>query len=227
MAAQVSHGVIVACDPLMCAALQQHGFPAADLSAIGPAAGDPLGSGIVLATTAVRSQFGSRLQQVYAPLVIASFGTGASQVQVRVTAIGGAADYLLAVQADMRARQTAGLELDRNKRISAPSAAKDELAAGRVDSRILITLAFLATKVGVSVSGFADAGPGAGAAGPLRVVILTAPVSDLQQILALLHAQRPPLQAHVSSQVDGHTATVQVEFPAPSPAGLLAAGAQQ
>ena len=229
VAAQVSHGVIVACDPLMCGALQQHGFPAADLSTIGAASGDPLGSGIVMSTTAVRSQFRGRLENVYAPVVIASFGTGASRVQVRISAVGGAAAYLSALRADLNARKVAGFELDRNKRVSAPAAAKRELAAGQVDSRLLITLAFLAAKLGVRIRSFGDAAPGAGAGVPLRLVILSAPAhsSYVQRLLALLHAQRSPLQAIVSPQRHGQTSSVQIEFTAPSPIGLLTAGAQQ
>ncbi len=227
IAAQVSHGVIVACDPLMCAALQQHGFPAADLSAISAASGDPLGSGIVISTTAVRSQFGIRLDKVYAPVAIASFGTGAGQVQVRIMAVGGATAYLAALRADLKARQTAGRQLDRNKRVSAAPAAIRDLAAGQVDSRLLITLAFLAARLGVRIQAFGDAGPGSATSGPLRMVSLTAPtVSYLHQLLAFLHAQRSPLQALVSAQHHGQTATVQVEFTAPSPVGLLTAGGQ-
>ena len=54
---QVSRGAIVACDPVMCSALQARGFPAGNLLALGPSAGDPLGSTVVVATAAVRNQF--------------------------------------------------------------------------------------------------------------------------------------------------------------------------
>ena len=130
VAAQVSHGVIVACDPLTCNALQQRGFPAADLSVITASSGDPLGSGVVISTTAVRSQLGPRLATVYAPDVMASFGSGASLVQVRVAAAGGAPAYLSAMQADLVARKVAGVQLISNKDIKMPSSAKAELAAG-------------------------------------------------------------------------------------------------
>ena len=106
--AQVSRGVTITCDPLMCAALQQRGWPAAEMSVIGPASGDPLGSGIVMSTAAVRSQLGARLSQVYAPEVIAAFGNGATMVQVRVVVPGGAAAYLPAARADQKARTAAG-----------------------------------------------------------------------------------------------------------------------
>jgi hypothetical protein len=227
VATQVTRGVIVACDPLMCTALQQQGFPAADLEVIGAGSGDPLGSGIVVSTLAVRSQLGARLGQVYAPLVIASFGSGASLVQIRVTAVGGAAAYLATVQADLQARKFAGLEIASNKNIQVPASGRAELTAGQVDSRLLITLAALAHRFApVQIRGFGDAGPGAGSTGPLRLMIIAAPTSAyLHQLLAFLHQQRAPLLPLVSERGQGRTTTVQIEFTAPSLIGLLDASA--
>ncbi|HUB41402.1 MAG TPA: hypothetical protein VMA72_21375 [Streptosporangiaceae bacterium] len=104
----------------MCTELQHRGFPAADLSPVGSSSGDPLGSAIVVSTTAIRSQLGTRLATVYAPVVIASFGTGPDLVQVRVTAAGSAAAYLAAIRADARARTLAGNELTGNRNIPLP-----------------------------------------------------------------------------------------------------------
>jgi hypothetical protein len=229
VAAQVSRGTIVACDPLMCAALEQRGFPAADLATIGAGSGDPLGSGIVVSTLALRSQLGTRLAQVYAPVVIASFGSGSSLIQVRVTAVGGAAAYLGAVQADQQARKVAGRELARNTHVHLPAAAAmAELVSGQVDSRLLITLAALAARLSIQVVGFADAGPGAGMSVPLRLMTITAPTTSyLKVLLAFLRAQRPPLRALVFEHRIGRTIAVQIEFTAPSPIGLLGAGASQ
>jgi len=187
-----------------------------------------LGSGIVLSTTAVRSQLGPRLAQVYAPLVIASFGAGADVVQVRVTAIGGATAYLSAVQADLQARMADGRALAHNKNIRAPAAARAELTAGEVDARLLITLAGLAHRGPVQIRGFSDAGPGAGVSAPLRLLTITAPSATyLHRVLAFLRAQRPPLLALVSTHGHGRARTVQIEFSAPSPTGLLNASAPQ
>ena len=52
-----------------------------------------MGSQIVVDTTVLRNQLGSQLPSVYAPVIIASFGTGASRVDVRVEAPDGAAAY--------------------------------------------------------------------------------------------------------------------------------------
>jgi len=226
VAAQVSHSVIVACDQLMCSALQQRGFPAADLSVITASSSDPLGSGIVVSTTAVRSQLGPRLAAVYAPSVIASFGSGLSLVQVRATAVGGAATYDSALHADLAARKVAGSELSSNKHIRIPSAARAELTAGRVDSRLLITLAAVAHRFPVKIVSFGDSGPGAGPGVPLRMLTVTAPTKHyLSRLLAFLRAQHSPLRALLSPHRHGTTTTVQIEFAAPSPTGLLGPGA--
>jgi hypothetical protein len=228
VATQVGHGVIVGCDPLMCAALQQHGFPPADLATLGAAASDPLGTGIVISTLAIRSQLGANLAKVYAPDVIASFGTGSSAVQVRVVTPGGAAAYVSAQRADLQARQVAGRQLAGNTNISAPAAAKAELESGRVDSRLLITLAALAAKYRIQVRDFANAGPGVGSSAPLRqLTVISSSTTFLHQLLAFLDAQRPPLLAIVSQLRYGRTTAVQIQFTAPSPTGLLPARATQ
>jgi hypothetical protein len=226
VAAQVGRGTIVACDPLTCAALQQHGFPSADLATLGAGTGDPLGSGIVVSTLAVRSQLGARLTSVYAPTAIASFGSGPALVQVLVTAPGGSAAYLSAEHADLLARRTAGHELAGNKNIDAPPKARAELESGQVDSRLLITLAALTHKFSLQILGFSDAGPGAGSSGPLRLLtVTTSSTSYLHQLLAFLDAQRPPLLAMISQRRHGRMTIVQIHFTAPSPTGLLPSGA--
>jgi hypothetical protein len=226
--AQVSRGVIVACDPLMCAVLQRAGFPAADLEPLGTGAGDPLGSGVVVSTTALRSELGPRLASVYAPVVLASFGSGPSAVAVRVTAPGGAASYLSAAHADLLARRLDGDLLLHNANVHVPSVGQAELAAGQVDSRVLITLAALAHSVPVYVRKFGDAGPGATTGTPMRsMTISAAPLPQdagyLAEVLAFLRAQRAPFLATVTVSGTGAAAALQIAFTAPSPLGLLAA----
>jgi hypothetical protein len=220
--AQVGRGVIVSCDPLMCAALAQDGFPPANLASLGPSTADPLGSGIVVSTPAVRNELGTRLATVYAPLVIAAFGTGQSQVQVRVLAPDGAAAYLAALRADVQARQAAGRELLANKNVRMPAVASAQLAAGQVDMRLLITLAGLAHKYPVVIRSFGDTGPGAAPGVPLRSMTITATgQSYRRQVLGFLSAQRAPLLALTSVQTSGASVIVTIEFPAPAPLGLL------
>ena len=90
IAGQVSADAIVSCDPQMCALLQARGIPAAKLLPLGGRNPAPLGSDLIVSTAAVRSEFGARLGSVYAPVVLASFGTGSAQTAVRVVAADGA-----------------------------------------------------------------------------------------------------------------------------------------
>jgi hypothetical protein len=226
VAAQVSRSAVVACDPAMCAALQARGFPAGNLMTVGPGTYDPLGSTVIVATAAVRSQFGARLETVFAPTVIASFGTGSAQVDVRVYAPGGAVPYLAALRADQLTRQALGRVLLRNSRVSATPAARAQLDAGQVDARLLATIATLAGLGQVRIAGFSDSGPRASAAAPLRAAELASPPGAksryLPSVLALLRAQQAPYLATSLSlaRVDGQE-VVQIEFAAPSPLGLL------
>ena len=225
IAAQVSHAAMVSCDPAMCAALEARGFPAGNLMTLGPGTSDPLGSAVVVATAAVRSLFGGRLTSVYAPTVIASFGSGSAQIDVRVYAAGGAAAYLASLRADQLSRQRIGHLLVRNSHVTAPAAAQRQLAAGQVDSRLLVTIGTLSHLGPVRIVAFGDSGPGAGV--PLRAVEIANPPGVksgyLQSVLALLRAQEGPYlasSARLTFLVSGQEA-VQVVFDAPSPLGLL------
>jgi hypothetical protein len=231
VAAQVSHSVVVACDPVMCAALQSDGFPAGDLLPVSASANDPLGSAVVVSTTALRNQFGHRLPDVYAPVVLATFGTGEARVDIRVEAPDGGQAYLVTQRADQLARQASGQQLLGNKDLHVSAAAGAEIAAGNVDARLLITLATLAAQVHrVNVIAVGDSGPGASAGVPLRMLQISTLVSPghpaqnatyLKAVLAFLKAQRPPFLASVSVTQQGGDSIVQVEFAAPSPLGLL------
>ncbi|HXP20725.1 MAG TPA: tetratricopeptide repeat protein [Streptosporangiaceae bacterium] len=234
---------IVSCDPLMCSVLQAHGWPAARLLEITSATADPLGSDLVAATAAVRGRFGGRLGAVYAPEVIASFGSGNARIDVRVVAADGAAAYRGALRADLAARRLAGVTLLGNRRISATAVAARQLAGGRVDSRLMITLAALAASRPVAVIAFRGAGPGSTAGLPLLSAEITVGVIRpggpmtagparaaarlLPRLAAFLHAQRPPLlAAHVGElTLSPGLPVLRIDFTAPSPLGLLVGAA--
>ncbi len=226
IAGQVAVGAIVACDPAMCAALQATGVTAGRLLALGTAAADPLGSDVVVATPALRSQFGTRLGGVYAPAVIASFGSGAGRIEVRAIAPSGAAAYRSALAADRRARIAGGRLLLGNPRVSViADAARTALIAGDVDPRVLMTLAALAADQPVRVTAFADPSPGASSAVSLRgaeIVPLHAGKQTeamLRSMLSFVDGQRPPFLPLRASLV--RPAALSVEYAAPSPLGLL------
>jgi hypothetical protein len=223
IARQVSAGAILACDPAMCAALVQQGIPAANLLVLGPESADPLGSAVVLATVAVRNMFGSRLATVYAPQTLASFGIGQARIDVRAVAPDGAAAYRGALAADLRSRRAAGAQLLANPRIILPPAARHDLAAGEVDSRLLIMLAAMALSGPVHVLAFGDRGPGASMGTPLRSAEILATGASAQAMLGFVRAQRPPYlpaQAGLSLGQGGET-VLTIAFTAPSPLGLL------
>jgi hypothetical protein len=231
IAHEVSRDAIVSCDSLMCQALEARGIPAGDLLVLRPGAPDPLGAELVVATAAVRSQFGSRLATVYAPTVLASFGTGNGAIAVRVIAPDGARAYDAALSADLQARKVVGGKLVHNRRITVAAPAARQLAAGDVDSRLLGLLATLATLNPVHIAAFGDSGPGASAGVPLRSVDLTAPrdapwtgqSAYVGSVLAFLRAQVPPyLAASVGPVPTGSGQTMlRITFSAPSIPGLL------
>lgn len=225
---RVSPGAIVACDPVMCSVLQKRGFPVGSLLALGPSAGDPLGSAIVVATAALRSQFGRRLTSEYAPVAIAGFGSGTAGVQVLVTAQDGATSYLRALRVDRRARRLDGTQLLGNDRIGCSAAAGAALSAGRVDTRLLITLAAMAHQQQVQVLSFGGAAPGASRDVPLSTAELAIPAGPagrgyLRSALALLRAQRAPYLASsmTTTRLASGRTVLFVGFAAPSPLGLL------
>jgi hypothetical protein len=224
--------MIVACDPVMCQQLQAHGFAAGDLLVLTASTSDPLGSDVVIATSVIRNKFGSRLSGVYAPLVIASLGSGTARIDIRVTALDGTAAYLAAMRADRIARQAAGAQLLRNHRVAASASARQVIVAGSADARILITLATMAALHPVRVAAF-GAAPGAGPQAPLRSVEITpaaaltpaAAIAQLDALRVFALAQRHPYLPALA-EVDllsGGTPVLRIEFGAPSPLGLLGA----
>ena len=223
VAHQVSSSAISSCDPAMCAALAQHGIAAGNLLVLRPGASDPLGSDVVLATAAVRGMFGSRLADVYAPAVLASFGTGQARVDVRIVAPDGTAAYRASLTADVTARQAAGAQLLSDARITVTPSARAALAAGQVDTRLLLTLAALAAREPVQITGFGGSGPGASPGLPLPTAVLTAPAATARTMLAFVRAQRTPYlpaSAALTPAAGGESALT-VEYAAPAPLGLL------
>jgi hypothetical protein len=225
IATQVSPSAIVACDPAMCAALQASGVSAGRLLVLGTSAGDPLGSDLVVATPALRSQFGARLASVYAPVVIAGFGSGAARIDIRAVAPDGTAAYDSALAADRSARIAAGRQLIGNRRIAIPASAQAVLRAGQVDPRLLTMLAALAAQQSYRIIDFGDPSPGASAGIPLRSVEIapagagTQAAARLRAMQSFLRAQQVPylpMQAALVGQ-----SALSVQYAAPSPLGLL------
>jgi hypothetical protein len=217
-------------DPAMCAALQAQAVPAGNLLALGPAASaDPLGSDVAVSTAAVRSQFGIRLASVYAPVVLARFGAGSTRIEVRVAAPDGSAAYLSALRSDLRGRQSTGAQLLLNQRITVGGTARRQLADGRVDTRLLMTVAVLARLDPLRIIGFSRS-PGASAEVPMAAIEISAGnTRQLDSFATFLRAQRAPfLAASVeAAQIGNDQPALRIQFAYPGPLGLLSAPSSQ
>ncbi len=225
VASQLSSAETVGCDPLMCAALRARGVAASRLVPLGPGAA---GVGVVVASAAGAAGAGQQ------SVLLASFGSGVSLVEVRTAPPGGSAAYQRAVAADLAARRSAGAQLLHSQRIGVAGPAAAQLQAGQVDSRLLIMLAMLASQHPWRVVAFGGASPGVAVAqAPFRQVTITGPdAADLAASLAMVRAQRAPYQparAVVVRLPGGQAAqgqmALRIDFAAPSPLGLLTGGA--
>jgi hypothetical protein len=163
--------------------------------------------------------------------VLASFGSGAAAVTVRVVARHGAASYQAALRADQADRKTAGAALLADTKIVVSDVARRQLASGRVDSRLVLAIASLVTARPVDVVQFGSIGPGADSRIPLRYADLAENDQAAQMDrAAYVQATRASLAKLTSPFRPASTMTVtlaggrlvlRVEFTAPSPLGLL------
>ena len=191
---------------------------------MGTSASDPLGSDLVVATPALRSQFGARLASEDAPAVIASFGSFPDRIDIRAVAADGTAAYDSAVAADRSARIAAGEQLIGNRNITMTAAAQAVLQAGQVDPRLLAMLAALAAQQPLRILAFGDPSPGSSAAIPLRGVELAPAAAGTHaaarlRINALVRAgAAAPFLPMTAALV--HQSALSVEYAAPSPLGL-------
>jgi hypothetical protein len=239
IATQVSRFAAVSCDPLMCQVLEAHRIPAGQLDVLRPHAADPLDSAVIVATLAVRRELGGRLGSLYAPEVIASFGSGDARIEVRVIAPDGAAAYIGALRADLANRISSGAQMLQSPRIRMSAKARRQVLAGCVDSRLLITIVSMTglnsvEPVPLTVLAFGDPGPGAGAGSPLRSAELaptgnTNPASSartVRQMIRFLDQQQSPYAPAWAdmARLPSGQAVLRLEFAAPTPLGLLAGG---
>jgi hypothetical protein len=220
VAGQLSSDQSIACDTRICAALAADGVASGRLVPLAAAAAAP-GANVVVTSPADAAQVSQD-----APVLLASFGTGPSQIEVRATAPGGAAAYAKALQADLAARRSGGAQLLHSQTIQASTQAAAQLQAGQVDSRLLIMLAMLASQHQWQVVTFGGASPGVPLAdAPLRQMVITGPdAKAVAAALAMVRAQvapYAPAQAATVRLASGQSA-LRIDFAAPGPLGLLA-----
>ena len=220
---EVASNIVVACDLEMCNQLQKSGFPGARLMQLQPTAPDPLGAQLVVATPVVRNQFGTRLASVYAPLVIASFGSGAERVDVRYIAPDGSTAFEAQLATDRKNRIAAGEQLVANNHVQASADARKTLLAGQVDPRLLVTLGTLAGLMPIRLIAFDDPSPGANSEIPLRGAELgAAAATSLPAMVSFYKAQQvqyAPTVAAITRTANG-IQVVTVRYDAPGPMGL-------
>jgi len=183
----------------------------------------------------VRDQFGNLLGSVYAPAVLASFGSGADRVDIRQTAQHGAAAYRVMLGADLANRRASGAELLHSGRIAETAVARQQLAAGQVDGRLLIAIAQMAATHPIFIVDFGSPAPGADADLPLRQVDLSADARAhhhpgrvvsagyVRSMFSFLHMQRGQFRpAHVRMmRLPDGAVVLRIAFTAPSPLGLV------
>jgi hypothetical protein len=224
---QVSPAALVSCDSQVCADLESSGFPSANLLSLGPTSNDPLGSDLVVATADVRAQFVSRLASVYAPAIIASFGSGSARIDIRLVYPGGAASYRAAQSAALRARESAEAQLLTNRDITLSATARAQLLRGEVDPRLPLLIVLMAAGHPLRIVDFLSQSPGGGPASLLRWAdfATAVPAAHLTPsayagwMRALIDAQRaqyrPQWTQHVT--LPNGQAVLRIGYGAPSP----------
>jgi hypothetical protein len=207
----------------MCRTLEASGFE--KLLVLGPATTDPRHSQLIIATAAVRAEFGISLAAAYAPSVIASFGSGSTRIDIRVVAPNGPAAYEAALNTDVQNRKQAGEALLGSPRVVASASAQRQMLAGQVSSQLLIVMTSLATLHPVDILAFGDLARGASAGVPLRSVELSESdgAAVVQKWLSFLRGQKNPFLPAVTQTIRvGGKPVLLIEFAAPTPLGLFA-----
>ncbi|HYK31942.1 MAG TPA: hypothetical protein VEV63_08270 [Streptosporangiaceae bacterium] len=228
--AQVDHTAKVACDPMMCQALADHGLPDQGVYQLDHEVAGPSGASILVDTATVRRQFGAGAVANWAPTVLASFGVGADQIMVRLLAPHGAPAYEAALRADTKQRQLVGTNLLTSSQITTTTSARNALAAGNVDDRLLLVITALASQHPIDIVAFSQTWPGATTGIPMRCAYLavTDPAAYLtepvyvQAMIGLLRVQPPayrPGQVRLVS-LDGRK-VLSIWYAAPSPLGVI------
>jgi serine/threonine protein kinase len=232
---QVSRSAIVSCDSQVCTDLQQKGFPSANLWTLGPEAADPLNSDLVVATADIRAQFGPRLASAYAPVIIASFGSGNARIDIRWVYPGGTARYQRVRGPTLHRRKATDAQLLVNSRLTVSATARTQLLSGDVDPRLPWLLAAMAHYHPLHIVDFVNQSPGSGPGSLLRSVDLAtadgaahlARAAYLGWMRKFIDVQRAPFHPAWIQQVTPHVgaSVLRIGFGAPSPLSPPASGA--
>jgi hypothetical protein len=239
VAAQVSRSAIVACDKTTCQAIAADNFPGQNLQTLGPKSPYPKQANVVVVTPAVRREFGSSLATDWAPMVLARFGSGSQAVLVRVMSAQGATSFEASLRADTKQRKVAGAGLLQSRYLTLSATARQQLATGQVDARLIIVITALCATAAspVDILAFGTVYAGQSPQTPLRTVDLSetppgvhmnrsAYVRFIRHVLEQVEASyrnSAELTASSAGPVPyaGGKTVFQIEFSAPSPLGLI------
>ena len=189
---------------------------------------DPLGSDLVVATADIRAQYGGRLASVYAPAIIASFGSGNARIDIRLIYPGGTAKYRAVQQAALRARKAADTQLLANSQVTLSAVARAQLLSGDIDPRLpLLIVAMARAGHPVHIVDFVNQSPRGGPASLLRSVDLATfdraahlrRAAYLGWMRGFIDVQRAEYRPAWSQQVTLRTgqAVLRIRYGAPSP----------
>ena len=231
---QISPSTVIACDAAMCQALRERGFPAANLRLLQKSSPYPLNSQVVIETAAVRDIFGSSLDAQAAPDVITNIGKGSAIVVIRVIAQHGVAAYERELAADLSVRKRTGMALLGGARIKTLRVARQQLARGEVDTRLLYAITALAAVEPIEILDFGSVATDPSGGLPLRYADLAEQVTavhrsrkaylnSLAKVLNGITAPFGPIRSQIV-KLSGSTYMLRIEVSAPSPLGLLGTG---
>jgi len=178
-------------------------------------------------TAAIRAQFGGRLASVYAPAVIASFGSGNAKIEIRWAYPGGTSAYRAALRPDLAARKAQDAQLLTNSHLKVSATARAQLLSGDIDPRLPMLIAAMTAVHPVRIVDFGDQSPGGGPASLLRSMDLAtqvgparlaspAYISWMQGLANAQWAQYLPASSKLVTLPAGQT-VLRIEFAAPGP----------
>jgi len=220
---QVSRAAVVGCDALVCNDLVHSGFQ--NVLTYGPQSNDPLGAGLVVSTAAVRAQFRDRLS-VWAPAIIAAFGSGNARIEIRLEFPGGATSYNTVQGKYLHARKLIDTQMLTNRSITFSATAKAQLRSGEIDPRLPELLAIMAHRHPVQVVDFGGHSPGGGPASLLRSMDLATadPPAHLtssayiNRMESFIRAQRSKYHPALSLvKLPSRQTVLRIGYEAPSP----------
>ena len=223
---QVSRAAVVGCDAQVYAELLSRGFPGASLLEFDSQSNDPLGASLVVSTAAVRAQFRDRLASVWAPAIIAAFGSGNARIEIRLEPPGGVKSYRAHQGAYARARKATDAQLLTNRSIKLSATAKTQLRSGEIDPRLPELIALMVHYYPLQIVDFGSRPPGGGPASLLRSMDLATanppahftPSAYINRMRSFIQAQRSQYHPALSlvTLPTGQT-VLRIGYGAPSP----------